>query len=78
MEEHEDHKVMETKAFEAVQNVRLQHKRIMPYCRTFKTETTEEDLKRIQAYAIRKVRTYSGVELKGKELGQQLGVRWLK
>ena len=27
--------------------------------------------------AIKRVRTYSGVELKGKELGQQLGVRWL-
>lgn len=28
--------------------------------------------------AIKRVRTYSGVELKGKELGQQLGVRWLE
>lgn len=33
---------------------------------------------RVTDEAIKRIRTYSGVELKGKELGQQLGVRWLR
>lgn len=37
-----------------------------------------KDIERLTFEAVKRIRTYSGQELKGKLLGQQLGLRWLE
>jgi len=36
-----------------------------------------KEIERVTFEAIKRLRNYSGTEYKGKELGQQLGLRWL-
>lgn len=41
-------------------------------------QITHKEIELLTFEAIKRIRNYSGMELKGKELGKQLGIRWLR